>query len=492
MKQRILISAMLAAMLAIAGCGGGGSGISPEERDKAVEEATENAVQDTEQKAKEAALKVVNDAKADIEAATTLQMIDDVIDGLPDTVSVKDKGELDMAANEKRNEISGSKVVMAESEIASAATPAEVTAALNRATANPDILESAHSGLMTRASNRTGELQEMARESAQLQELMAAGTALRGTLNTATGAGDAVTQQQIDDAESDLAELKQAIDDADDVDTADQSQYVGQRDAADGEIAGLKARLGQVDDLKTAKMELDGARQTAGDTPNRAQLNDVLTAHAKLKTALDNAGDDIDTSTYQTAYDNAAGWASSQDTRLTSLETEQDNRDKTAALAMTMKLWDGIGGTPFANNTSGTPSIATATGALTVHRVLNPTVILTVLEEDDDAVVADLHSWTGSEQTAKATVAQGGGTYTARLYSNVGEPEDGPKFNSGTGSGGVGFALANGVLQVPSGYADRVASPKFDNEVPSSGPKFYGLPDPNPQEATRIKPIAGS
>ena len=134
------------------------------------------------------------------------------------------------------------------------------------------------------------------------------------------------------------------------------------------------------------------------------------------------------------------------------------------------------------------------------------------LKEDKSAMVPPLHGWTGSRHTA--TVAAGAtrilegntepstistGTYTAHMYSDVGEPTQGPKFNSG--QSGIGFTLIenritvsgpstiNGVsVTYQNNIPVRIASPQFDH---TAGDKTFKLPDPNPQGETIIN-IPGS
>ncbi|MDE0281779.1 MAG: hypothetical protein OXN16_11990 [Gammaproteobacteria bacterium] len=150
--------------------------------------------------------------------------------------------------------------------------------------------------------------------------------------------------------------------------------------------------------------------------------------------------------------------------------------------AMTAKLWAAIGETPLASN--GTDTAIADDGTLTVQ---SGTVAAAPLEENEDATVASLHGWVGSEHTAEV---DNDGTYTARLYSNVGEPTMGAKFNSGTGDGNVGFTLTAGVLTAgfDAANASRIASPMFDH---AAGSKSFELPDPNPNGETVIN-IPGS
>ena len=149
--------------------------------------------------------------------------------------------------------------------------------------------------------------------------------------------------------------------------------------------------------------------------------------------------------------------------------------------AMTAKLWAAIGATPLASN--GAATAIADDGTLTVQ---SGTVAAAPLEENEDATVESLNGWAGSEHTAEV---DNDGTYTARLYSNVGKPTMGAKFNSGAGADGVGFTLTDGVLTTGfDSNASRIASPMFDH---TAGSKSFELPDPNPNGETVIN-IRGS
>ena len=419
------------------------------------------------------------------------------------------KVELKRRADQKRDDDSDTAVANAIDAINDAETLQEVTDAVTAANNNAAIkqeekdkdADDAGSYQMAAAAKRA-ELNNPV----QLAALKAAGEELTTKLGAATDAKDAVTQEQIEAVEAALGTLKTRITEATDVANTDKDSYEGQRAAADGDtgqIATLKSRLAQVNALNTANTKLTNARQAAGDTPTRAQLNTVLEAHGELKTALDNAAQVLDKSTYQTAFDTASGWAEVQDTRITGLETQQNNQENADALAMTLKLWDAIG----EDGNKGDVNDGGSTGTLNDG-------LITIDRPDPDGgggdagdpapielkasktVVAPLHGWVGSEQTL--TVPDGtdndDGTYTARLYSNVGKATEGGKFNAaGTLDDSDDGAFADGVLTLADGgQADLIASPTFDRDVPTSGPKIYKLPDPNDSGATRITAITGS
>ena len=109
------------------------------------------------------------------------------------------------------------------------------------------------------------------------------------------------------------------------------------------------------------------------------------------------------------------------------------------------------------------------------------------LSEDKKTMVADNHGWEGKRYAD----APGGPMVEAYVYSNVGDPTMGAKFNSGdTGANNVGFATTDGVLTFAAdeNVASRIASPSFDH---TAGFKTFELPDPNPGQLQAIT-IPGS
>ena len=190
-----------------------------------------------------------------------------------------------------------------------------------------------------------------------------------------------------------------------------------------------------------------------------------------------------------------------------------------AADAAMAKLYAAIGPYPFGDSEgsfpppAGTDTGISNTGVLTVHNVsINVPQAATgpQLKEDKSAMVPPLHGWTGSRHTATVAAGTyitpgnpdsgniGAGTYTAHLYSDVGEPSHAPKFNAGPGTTGVGFLLVNnrvllngpGVPNFPLNrdVPERIASPQFDH---TAGTKTFKLPVPNPSGETIIN-IRGS
>ena len=175
---------------------------------------------------------------------------------------------------------------------------------------------------------------------------------------------------------------------------------------------------------------------------------------------------------------------------------EDDAMAANAAMMVTArKLYAGISAAYLSPGTPGADVRAAAynvDGDFRVNAGLssdpqNPLIV--TLSQDKEAMVAAHRGWEGMKLTA-STTGTWAGTYEAVVYSNVGEPTPGAKFNSGTGAGNVGFETTAGVLTLASGtnLATRIASPSFDH---SAGTKTFHLPDPNTNGATIIT-IAGS
>ena len=173
-------------------------------------------------------------------------------------------------------------------------------------------------------------------------------------------------------------------------------------------------------------------------------------------------------------------------------EKQDDNMEATAA-----KLYAGISapmGDPASPAANDRAARYDTTNATTIEVFIgdgsSPPEPIT-LSEDKKAMVPANHGWEGKRYADPA----GGDMVEAYVYSNVGAPKEGPKFNSGIGDGNVGFAL-NGTTGAVTMNADlaqgdaatRIASPMF---VHSAGTKTFDLPDDNPGGETMI-PIVGS
>ncbi|MCY4393573.1 MAG: hypothetical protein OXC10_00335 [Rhodospirillaceae bacterium] len=151
-----------------------------------------------------------------------------------------------------------------------------------------------------------------------------------------------------------------------------------------------------------------------------------------------------------------------------------------AMMATAMKLYTGIGAAPLESTGDGTRTAAysgTNDVDITVTIGTNPQALTAT-----KMPVAANHGWEGKQYTASGTGVDG--TYEAIVYSDVGDPTEGEKFN-------VQYSLIEGAVAVDTtdtGVAARVASSSFDQ---SAGLKRFRLPEATPSGATKIT-VSGS
>ncbi|MDE0523894.1 MAG: hypothetical protein OXH79_18260 [Boseongicola sp.] len=161
--------------------------------------------------------------------------------------------------------------------------------------------------------------------------------------------------------------------------------------------------------------------------------------------------------------------------------------DAAAMVATALKLHKGIGKPGGAGADLRGASYGSDANAANIAVSIggNPFVHLS---KDDEATVAGLSGWTGMRFTAEPT---DDGVYEAVVYSYVGEPKEGAKFNSGTD--GIGFVLDTGsedtvTLTADLNVGSRIASPRFTH---AAGDHTFKLPENNPTGQTMI-PVSGS
>ena len=164
--------------------------------------------------------------------------------------------------------------------------------------------------------------------------------------------------------------------------------------------------------------------------------------------------------------------------------------EKAAMMATAKKLYEGISAP-----TDAADAAARRNAAYSGTNDANITVLIGTtaegstgnLSEDKEAMVAALHGWEGKKYTASP---DGGGTYEAVVYSNVGDATEGNPFNEQYPE--TATFVTNGVVTIDTSGTDtpasRVASSSFDQ---SAGLKRFKLPDPNPGGATKIN-VSGS
>ena len=325
-------------------------------------------------------------------------------------------------------------------------------------------------------------LDTAARVEAQKMALMAAA----GMIDTS----DLSTQEAVDAARAAIVMLRGALAAAADVSDADRTMYMSMLDdavmavdAAQGGIDTDTRRTDQMAALSSASMALQTALTAlAGQAPTQAQIDAASSALADLNSAIEDAADLTagETATYQREADNAEAPI---DTAQASLDDAEDDAEADrlkaeaeakakadAAMAATAaKLYAGL-----EHGLGDTTNIRT--GASDAEGVVSVTIgsgSAVALAEDKKTTVAALHGWEGKRHTAEP---DGGGTYEAYVYSNVGEPTQGDKFNvqytlltTATATvlvGEVGVDTSTEPVQM------RVDSPSFDQ---SAGKKEFEL-----------------
>ena len=328
--------------------------------------------------------------------------------------------------------------------------------------------------LQAAADARADALAMMARADAQMMALMDAA----GMIDTS----DLSTQDLVDAARTAIAALRQAIDDADDVD--DVSMYQSQLDAAvmavdtaQGGIDTATRRSNQMMALSDASDTLQAALAAlSGATPTQALLDAANNALGALNMALMDGADLTETekAPYQHEADNAAAPIM---TAQTAFDDAEDEAAKAAAAAMAVtasKLYAGIGAAPL---TGHSVTVDATSGAWTVdpNDVAPANLAAQALTADEDTMVADNHGWTGMRHTASGDDVAG--TYEAYVYSHPDDPTvtEGAAFNAGTANGGYDVDATTGETAIDTSTAEaqeRVASSSFDQDA---GEKTFEL-----------------
>ncbi|MDE0004535.1 MAG: hypothetical protein OXQ29_17745 [Rhodospirillaceae bacterium] len=364
-------------------------------------------------------------------------------------------------------------VRMALAAIAAAATAEDAQAAYDAV--KDDVSAAQGEALQAAVDAREAELATMARVEAQKMALMTAA----GDIDIS----DLSTQEAVDAARGAIVALRGALDAAEDVSDADKAMYMSQLDdavaAVDEAQGGINTEMRRTNQM-TALTSASGTLQAAlaalsGQTPTQAQLDDANTARNALNDALAGAMDLTDTekAPYQREADNAAAPIRMAQAAFDDATDEADEADKMAMMETAMKLHAGI---KAPNATTGADQLSAAYGAgdntndIAVTIGTSPVVNLS---EDEDATVAANHGWEGMRFTVSS---DDDGTYEAYVYSDVGDPTEGAKFNDAA-NGGYALNADTGetvdVTTLTGHTTGRVASPSFDQ---SAGTKTFELP----------------
>lgn len=367
-----------------------------------------------------------------------------------------------------------------------AATTAEAAQAAYDAVKG-DVSASDGEKLQTAVDERVGALAMMARAEEQKMKL----TAAADMIDTS----DLSTQEAVDAARAAIVALRGALDEADDVSAADKDMYQMQLDDAVADVDDAQdgidtatRRTNQMGMLTSASGTLQAALAAlSGSTPTQAQLDAANNALTALNTAITGAEDltEAEKATYVREAGNAAAPIRVAQMAFDNAEDEA-TMDANAAMAVTAsKLYAGISaqmgasdGTTFAvndrdafYNTAGTAiSVSIGDGGDTAH-----TEVTATLTEDKKTMVPAHQGWQGKRYTVEP---DGEGTYEAVVYSYVGAPTEGAKFNAGPDDGGYTLNAADaanpGELPITGDVAnaERIASLSFDQ---SAGTKEFEL-----------------
>ena len=266
----------------------------------------------------------------------------------------------------------------------------------------------------------------------------------------ACGGGGGDTPSPVDPGptlEERQADQRDAISSA--IGTAQTAVAAVDNDSTDSEVSAADSAIAAARSAIAAAVDVPAAEKSANTGTVNALASRLTDAKSARQMAMDDARDAADAAMMKTA----------------------------------MKLYSGIGSAPLMSTGDG--------GRSAMYSGTNDADITVTMDDAAEGdgtdstqvlkatkmMVAANHGWEGKQYMASGTGVDG--TYEAVVYSNVGEPTQGPKFNSGTGEGDVGFATTDGVLTIAAGQnlAKRIASPSFDH---SAGTKTFKLPYPNP------------
>ncbi len=437
-------------LLFVVACAGSDSGIKRQRDEaRAAAEAAEEARKAAEEQARkdaEAAAAAAEQARKDAEAAAAA------------------------AAEQARKDAEAAAAAAAQAAydqamvaIAAAETPEAAQAAYDEV--KDQVTATQGDMLQAAVDARATALTAMARAAEQRRALMSAA----GMIDTS----DLSTQALVDAAKAGIVALRQAIDNAVDVD--DTSMYqtmlddaVAKVDGAQGGINTKTRRTNQMTALSSASGTLQAALTAlSGSTPTQAQLDAANNALTALKTAIADGADltDDEKAPYQREADNAAAPISTAQMAFDDAGDEADEAANAAMAATALKLYKGL-----EHGLGDNDNVRTgASDDAGVISVTIGTATAVPLAEDKKTTVAANDGWEGKRHTAEPT--GDAGTYEAMVYSNVGDATEGDPFNEEYTLDGTTGELA--IDTSDAAVAGRVASSNFDQ---SAGGKLFKLP----------------
>ena len=324
-------------------------------------------------------------------------------------------------------------------------------------------------------------------------------TAVRDARTKVNAVNDTSDQDVVTAADDAIAELEAAIEGAADLPAGD-TDLAGARRT----LGTLRITLASAKSSRTTAMNatpegrkrvqrerlttaVRDARTKVGEV-NDTSADDVVTAAdnaiAELKAAIKGATDlDAD----DTVLSEAKGVLATLEGTLASAKTSRTTAMETLR-ATAEKLYGGIGSDPLGLTDNVTRTTAYGEGddnankiAVTINGVNKGQAVN--LSPTELAVPDHPHGgWEGKQYTA---APEGGGTYEARVYSNIGKPTESKKFASTAPvpNDSYQYQLSTGIPNVPgnteftistddAAVQARVASPSFDQ---SAGRKTFDL-----------------
>jgi len=441
MKQKIYIAALLAGMLALAGCGGGGSA-NPSDplidyaqtQIEAIEKAaTKEAVDKILEDLDTAQLDAVEDRALTEAANDRKKAIDDAAN---EDQKVTDRNnqnnDLTSASGALKTAISnaqgaGNDVTQALIEIVTTARD-NLRTAITRATLVDDT--SSYADEVTSATNT---ITDLGTRLSEVTGLNAANNTLSAAITTALMAGEAVTQDEVTAIETAHATLNTLIEAAT---LADTSTYRSAHAAAVGRLATVEANRA----AGVAKQQLESNR-LARET---AQKGELTTADGALKKAVDDAvaADDEVTEDMVTAITNAQSdlrdaIAAAEDVDPEEKAKYQAILDRSADQLKTVQALRRLAkAAEEAREATDNAAAATArTNAASLKAALDASSIPGSKDAkfvDDNKTsdsVSALHGWTGAKYEVKKA---GKTTEEGYLYTKLDEAEEGRIFGGGT------------------------------------------------------------
>ena len=345
------------------------------------------------------------------------------------------------------------------------------------------------------AEERQAAMEAEARRTEQVAAINMAIEAAR----TAVGmVNDESTQQQVDVAKAAVAnanaKIAEAADVSDDMkathtasvttietsltnaETSWDTAQVASQELADQRMAISNA-------IDAARMAVAAVNDDSTDEQVEAATQAIADARVVIAGAADVPAEEKAANT-GTVGEIMAQLDTAKTARMVAMDAADDEQRKTdAAMAATAaKLYVGINASTGDTSDSARRYAAYTAGdsEIVVTFGLDADATTGNLSEDKKTMVPDNAGWEGKRYTR--TTPASDGTYEAVVFSNIGEPTMGEKFDAQYSDNLTAGVLNTTTTELPANV-DKVAIDSFDL---SAGTARYKLPDPNPSVATAI------